>query len=101
MLFHQRMGLFFDSVGLHGFVSFDTHRSLDSLVDFPVQGGADLHRFLPVVTACVASVSNADYIKLCGVAVCLTGADCFEWQATTRAVRWGRPHSFQNKLACP
>lgn len=86
MLFHQRKGLFFDSVRLHGFAAFDTHRGLDSLVDFPVQCGADLHRFLPVVTACVASVSNADYIKLRGVAVCLTGDNCFDWQAKTRGM---------------
>jgi hypothetical protein len=50
MLFHQGFGLLFDRRGLYRFVAFDPHRGLDSLGDFLIQAGADLHRILPKVT---------------------------------------------------
>lgn len=50
MLLHQGLGLLLDRGGLDGLAAFDPHRGLDSLGDFLVQAGADLHRFLPKVT---------------------------------------------------
>ena len=50
VLFHQCLCLFFYRGGLYGFAAFDPHRGLDSLGDFLVQAGADLHRSLPKVT---------------------------------------------------
>jgi hypothetical protein len=50
VLFHQGLCLFFDRSGLHRLAAFDLHRGLDSLGDFLVQAGADLHRFLPKTT---------------------------------------------------
>ncbi|MBY0575013.1 MAG: hypothetical protein K2P67_00210 [Gallionellaceae bacterium] len=50
VLFHQGLSLLFDCGGLHGFATLDPHRGLNSLGDFPVQAGADLHRFSPKIT---------------------------------------------------
>ena len=59
MLFHQGFGLLFDCGRLHRFVAFDPHRGLDSLGDFLIQAGADLHRSLPKVTRLVRIVHEA------------------------------------------
>lgn len=45
MLCHQRLGLLLDRGGAYRLVTFNPHRGLDSLGDFFVQLGADLHHF--------------------------------------------------------
>jgi hypothetical protein len=61
MLFHQGLSLFFDRGGLYRLAAFDSHRGLDSLGDFLVQAGADLHRFLPLQTAGTAVIVGINY----------------------------------------
>jgi hypothetical protein len=61
MLFHQGLSLFFDRGGLYRLAAFDSHRGLDSLGDFLVQAGADLHRFLPSQTAGTAGIVGVNY----------------------------------------
>lgn len=60
MLFHQRLGPLLDRGGAYRLVTFNPHRGLDSLGDFFVQVGADLHHSSPKVTRGVTGVV-ADY----------------------------------------
>ena len=53
MLFHQRLGLLLDRGGAYRLVTFNPHRGLDSLGDFFVQVGTDLHHSSPKVTRLV------------------------------------------------
>ncbi len=47
MLCHKRLGLLLDRGGAYRLVAFNPHGGLDSLSDFFVQLGADLHHFFP------------------------------------------------------
>jgi len=61
MQFHQGSSLFFDRGGLYRLATFDSHRGLDSLGDFLVQAGANLHRFLPLQTAGTAGIIGVNH----------------------------------------
>lgn len=74
MLFHQGFGLLLDRFGLYWFTAFDPHRYLDSLGDFLVQAGADLHRFLPKTLRlagefCCGKLYQFRLIGVCWIAV--------------------------------